>query len=92
MAILQVRDLNDGLYFSLKQLAQLENRSISQEVISILEKYLSNPTLFKNNPTQEFLKLSSSWEDSRKSDEIIADIKTSRKNTKRFESNHVVFD
>lgn len=92
MAILQVRDLNDGLYLSLKQLAQLENRSISQEVISILEKYLSNPSLFKNNPTQEFLRLSSSWDDSRNSEEIITDIKTSRKNTKRFEQDHVVFD
>ena len=55
MAILQVRDIDDRLYTSLKELAQSENRSLSQEVISILEKYLSNPAVFKNNPTREFL-------------------------------------
>ncbi|HOF34148.1 MAG TPA: hypothetical protein PK624_01790 [Spirochaetota bacterium] len=46
MAILQVRDFDDGLYSSLKSMAKSENRSISQEVISIIEKYLSNPHVF----------------------------------------------
>jgi plasmid stability protein len=92
MAILQVRDIDDRLYASLKKLAQSENRSLSQEVISILEKYLSNPALFKNNPTREFLSLSTSWEDDRTADEIIADIKKNRRNSKRFGVEHVVFD
>lgn len=92
MAILQVRDLNDKLYFSLRQMAKIENRSISQEVITILERYLSNPAVYNHNPTKEFLKLSSSWEDSRTSNEIIKDIKSSRKNTKRFELENVLFD
>ena len=92
MAILQVRDIDDRLYASLKELAQAENRSLSQEVISILEKYLSNPALFKNNPTREFLSLSTSWEDDRTADEIIADIKKNRRNSKRFGVEHVVFD
>ncbi|OGP82685.1 MAG: antitoxin [Deltaproteobacteria bacterium RBG_16_54_11] len=92
MAILQVRDIDDRLYASLKKLAHSENRSLSQEVISILEKYLSNPALFKNNPTREFLSLSTSWEDDRTADEIIADIKKNRRNSKRFGVEHVVFD
>jgi plasmid stability protein len=92
MAILQVRDIDDRLYASLKKLAQSENRSLSQEVISILEKYLANPILFKNNPTREFLALAGSWEDDRTSDEIIKDVKRNRKKNKRFGAGHVVFD
>ncbi|MBU4319790.1 MAG: hypothetical protein Q8N12_07740 [Thermodesulfovibrionales bacterium] len=92
MAILQVRDIDDRLYSSLKDLAKSENRSLSQEVISILEKYLSNPSVFKNNPTKEFLSLSGSWDDERTADEIIDDIKRSRKKSKRFGIENVVFD
>lgn len=76
MAILQVRDLDDRLYSSLKSMAKSENRSISQEVISIIEKYLSNPHVFSNNPTREFISLSDSWDDNRNADEIIASIRT----------------
>ena len=92
MAILQVRDIDDRLYTSLKELAQSENRSLSQEVISILEKYLSNPAVFKNNPTREFLSLSGSWADERTADDIVADIKKNKRNSKRFGTGHVVFD
>jgi len=92
MAILQVRDIDDRLYSSLKTLAKSENRSLSQEVISILEKYLSNPVVFKNNPTREFLSLSGSWSDNRTAAEIIKDIKKNRRNSKRFEAPNVLFD
>jgi plasmid stability protein len=92
MAILQVRDIDDRLYSSLKNLAKSENRSLSQEVISILEKYLSNPVVFKNNPTREFLSLSGSWADDRTADEIVKDIKKNRRNSKRFEARNVLFD
>lgn len=92
MAILQVRDIDDRLYSSLKEVARSENRSLSQEVISILEKYLSNPVVFKNNPTRDFLSLSGAWADKRSADEIVVDIKKNRKNSKRFERKNVVFD
>jgi plasmid stability protein len=92
MAILQVRDIDDRLYSSIKELAKSENRSLSQEVISILEKYLSNPVVFKNNPTREFLSLSGSWDDDRTADEIVGDIKRNKKNSKRFQAENVVFD
>ena len=92
MAILQVRDLDDRLYASLKAIAKSENRSISQEVISIIEKYLSNPSVYKSNPTREFIALSGAWDDSRSADEIIDSIKKSRKNSKRFKSENVLFD
>ncbi len=37
MATLQVRDIDDRLYESLKTFANSEKRSISQEVIHIIE-------------------------------------------------------
>lgn len=91
MAILQVRDVDDRLYSSLKTLAKAENRSISQEVISILEKYLSNPTKY-NNSTKEFLSLSGAWDDDRTADEIITDIKSNRIKSRRFNTKNVIFD
>jgi plasmid stability protein len=92
MAILQVRDINDKLYDSLKTRAKMENRSLSQEVIFILEKYLSNPALFNKNSTSEFLSLTGAWDDLRSADENIGDIKKNRKNSKRFDAKNVLFD
>jgi plasmid stability protein len=82
MAILQVRDIDDRLYDSLKQKAQSENRSISQEVTVILETYLANPNSYNTNSTQEFLKLS--WNDNRSAAETINIIRKARKNKKSF--------
>ena len=92
MAILQVRDIDDRLYASLKAMAKSQNRSISQEVIYIIEKYLSNPAVYKNNPTREFLTLSGAWEDDRSADEIIDSITKSRKKSGRFKKENVIFD
>ncbi len=41
MANLQVRDIDDKLYDSLKRRADLEHRSISQEVVMIIESHHS---------------------------------------------------
>ncbi|MEW6187059.1 MAG: antitoxin [Thermodesulfobacteriota bacterium] len=92
MAILQVRDIDDRLYSSLKNLAKSENRSLSQEVISILEKYLSNPVVFTNNPTREFLSLSGAWKDKRNAEDIVQDLKKNRRNSQRFEGKNGLFD
>jgi plasmid stability protein len=90
MANLQVKDIDDSLYEALRSLAKRENRSISQEVITIIKKYLSNPSIIERNMTDEFLKLSGAWEDKRTSKEIIDDIYTSRKNSSRFDNG--IFD
>ncbi len=84
MAILQVRDIDNELYSTLKTAARLENRSISQEVISILEQYLSSPPDNRNHSTDDFLSLAGSWDDPRSADAIIRNIKANRKNSMRF--------
>jgi plasmid stability protein len=92
MATLQVRDINDELYSNLKVLAEKEHRSISQEVIKIIESYIQSPEKKLKDITQDFLTLSGSWQDNRNSEEIIKDIRHSRKNSNRLGKNYVVFD
>ena len=84
MAVLQVRNMDDALYETLGRRAAMENRSISQQVIHIIQYYLSSPNQFKC-ADEAALKLAGTWEDERTADEIIADIRNSRtKNTHRF--------
>jgi plasmid stability protein len=60
MANLQVRDIDDKLYDSLKRQAELKHRSISQEVVMIIESHLNRSNLESEIHTLEFLKLSNS--------------------------------
>lgn len=84
MAILQVRSMDDNLYKTLGRRAEIENRSISQEVISIIKKYLSKPEALSGSVDDEVLKLAGSWADSRSASEIATVIRKDR-STKRFQ-------
>lgn len=92
MANLQVKDIDDKLYNSIRQLAIDEKRSISQEVVYILQRYLSIPNSFKKNPTDDFLELAGSWQDDRSADDIISDMRDSRRNSTRFGNDNELFD
>ncbi len=92
MAILQVRDMDDRLYEKLKFSAKLDNRSISQQVITILQDYFTSVPVKSKNATEEFLKLAGTWEDSRSTEEIIDDVYASRVNSTRFEALDGIFD
>lgn len=92
MAILQVRDIDDRIYEQLKRISSENKRSISQEVIHIIETYLSEPDKIRKNSTEEFLKLSGSWGDDREAEEIISVIRKSRTTNKRFSKANGVFD
>ena len=63
MAMLQVRDMDDRLYERLRFAAKNDNRSISQQVITILQNYFTSVPVKTKNATEEFLKLAGSWED-----------------------------
>ncbi|TGK43634.1 FitA-like ribbon-helix-helix domain-containing protein [Leptospira andrefontaineae] len=82
MANLQVRDIDDRLYEALKRRAEMEHRSISQEVVLMIENYLSHDNKESERRTLGFLELSGSWVDDRSPDKIVKDIRSSRtKNT-----------
>jgi hypothetical protein len=91
MAILQVRDVDDSLYEAVKTIAKKERRSISQEVIVMIESYIGNPKQTSAaDATEEFLNLS--WQGDESADEIIDNIRKYRKNSKRFGSQNGLFD
>lgn len=92
MAMLQVRDMDDRLYDRLKFAAKLDNRSISQQVITILQDFFTSVPTRHQNATEQFLKLAGSWEDSRSTKEIIDDIHKSRANSTRFKDLDGIFD
>lgn len=92
MAILQVRDMDDRLYDRLKFAAKRDNRSISQQVVTILQDYFTSVPGKTKNATEEFLNLAGSWEDVRSTKEIIDDIRKSRVDSTRFGVLDGVFD
>jgi plasmid stability protein len=83
MAVLQVRNMDDGLYEALGRRAAMENRSISQEVVAIIQSYLSTPGNFKC-ADDAVLNLAGTWEDRRSAKEIAGDIRKHRA-TRRFQ-------
>lgn len=92
MATLQVRDMDDRLYEFLKTSAKMQNRSVSQEVITIIQRYLNSDQKNTKNSTLEFLSLKGAWQDDKNADEIIQDIKNGRVQSSRFGETNGIFD
>jgi plasmid stability protein len=84
MATLQVRDIDDLLYQTLKKRAQAQHRSLSQEVVHIIEEYLSRPPADPATQTDLFLKLAGSWQGPETAGEILRSIRSARVNSRRF--------
>jgi len=92
MATLQVRDLDDRLYNFLKTSARQQNRSISQEVITMIERYLNLPGNAVANSTLAFLSMSGAWKDDRSAEAIVGDIRAFRSPSRRFGADDGLFD
>jgi plasmid stability protein len=92
MANLQVKDIDDDLYKALKIRAKNKRRSVSQEVIRLVEEYLNQPEETRIDSTRQFLSLS--WENDKdeSANEIIAQIKKDRKESRKFKGQKNVFD
>lgn len=84
MATLQVRSIDEKLYKALGKLAASENRSISQEVISILKKHLASPKHPRDNTADSFLNMCGTWEDDRPADKIVEEIQKTRNEEDRY--------
>lgn len=83
MATLQVRSMDDQLYEALGRMAARDHRSISQQVIVILQEHLAQPVRHTNT-TEDFLALCSTWKDERTAEEISLEIRSSRRSSNRF--------
>ena len=86
MANLQIKGVQDELYAEIKRLAAAENRSVSQQVLFLLKQYLARKKYLdtQKSPAQVLLELSGSWEDERKAQQIIDEIKRARKDSKKL--------
>jgi len=86
MANLQVKGVNDSFYEELKALAAAENRSISQQVLTMLREYMAKREAVAAAPTPAdvLLRLAGSWEDERTAETIVQDLRRSRRSSRKL--------
>lgn len=87
MANLQIKNVEDDLYEEIKKLASAENRSVSQQVLFLVKEYLAKRKHLTatKSPAQVLLDLSGSWEDDKNAEQIVKEIKSARKSSKKLE-------
>jgi hypothetical protein len=87
MANLQIKNIQDELYEEIKKLASSENRSVSQQVLFLVKEYLAKRKLLTaaRSPAQVLLELSGSWEDDKNAEQIVKEIKSARKSSRKLE-------
>ena len=91
MANLQVKGLDDSLYAALGARAALDNRSVSQEVVTMIQEFLGRPHQASREATKAFLELSGSWVDDRPAKKIAQAIRKARRSRRRFSRASDVF-
>ncbi|MDP2992054.1 MAG: hypothetical protein RDU59_04245 [Thermodesulfobacteriota bacterium] len=86
MANLQIKGVKEDLYEEIKRLAAAENRSVGQEMLFLVKEYLSRKGRIGNlkTPAQVLLELAGSWEDDKTAEEIVAEIRSARKNSRKL--------
>jgi plasmid stability protein len=92
MATLQVKGMDDQLYEALAARAAGENRSISQEVVTIIRDFLARPGRASHQSTDEFLALCGTWADDRPASEIAAELRRARRSSRRRKASQNVFN
>ena len=87
MANLQIKNIQDELYEEIKKLAAAENRSISQQVLFLVREYLAKRKHLSaaKSPAQVLLELSGSWEDDKTAEQIVKEVKSARKSSRKLE-------
>lgn len=84
MANLQIKGIEEDIYAHIKQVAAAENRSVSQQILFLVKKYMAGSGKYsEKTAAQTLLELSGSWDDDRPAEAIISEIKKGRKNRKR---------
>jgi hypothetical protein len=91
MATLQVKGIDAQLYKALGARAELDNRSISQEVVTMIQEFLARPRHDAKTATQALLELAGSWVDPRSAREIAASIRKARRSRKPISRAQDVF-
>jgi plasmid stability protein len=87
MSNLQIKGIDDRLYQELKKRAADENRSVSQQVLFLIRNHLARKSKHHHSETaaQTLISLAGSWEDSRTEEQIVQELKSARKSSRKFE-------
>ena len=87
MANLQIKNVADDLYEEIKKLASAENRSVSHQVLFLVKEYLAKRKHLTaaKSPAQVLLELSGYWEDDRNAEQIVREIKSASKSSRKLE-------
>jgi plasmid stability protein len=91
VATLQVKGIDEDLYRALGARAKRDNRSISQQVVKLIQDSLARSSGSAEDATRAFLALCGSWKDDRSAREIAASIRKSRRSGRRFKGGGDVF-
>ena len=92
MATLQVKGIDDQLYEALGARAAQDNRSISQEVVTMIREFLARPGRDPAEATRAMLEMAGTWQDDRTTRQIAADLRKARHTGRRFRKDRHVFD
>ena len=86
MSNLQIKGIEETLYAQIKKLAVTEHRSMSQQVLFVIKDYMARGKALHTTktPAQVLLQLSGSWEDERTPEDIVADMRRARKNSRKL--------
>ena len=86
MPNLQIKGIDERLYQQLKRLAADENRSVSQQVLFLIRNHLAQKrrTYESETAAQSLLALAGSWEDTRTAEQIVQDIKSARRSSRKL--------
>jgi len=86
MANLQIKGIQNDLYERIKEMAASENRSMSQQILFLIREYMVNKGVIRSikPPAQILLELSGSWEDDRDAEQILTELKHSRKSSTKL--------
>ena len=75
MAKLHIKGIDEETYVYIKKMAAAENRSVSQQILFLVKKYLAarGGRQPEKTAAQTLLKLSGSWDDDRSAESIISE-------------------
>ncbi|MFH0911673.1 MAG: antitoxin [Planctomycetota bacterium] len=91
MANLQVKGMDDGLYRALGQRAKLDNRSISQEVVVMIQECLALSSGASAKTSLGLRDLAGAWEDKRSAAAAAKSLRRARRGRRRFGADADVF-
>ena len=86
MSNLQIKGIDERLYEELKRVAADENRSVSQQVLFLIRTHLAQKRRPAETGTaaETLLALAGSWQDSRSAEQIIQELKSERRSSRKL--------